>query len=244
MNQRSAQAEKCGRDVRRNVTAALEFFQALGLTWIPGKADRHALQQGFQGGMHEQTADRIACMSNVCEEVRGCTACKLHRGRTHAVCGEGASDAQLMFIGEAPGKEEDIQGLPFVGDAGMLLTRMIEKMGFKRQEVFIANIIKCRPPMNRDPEDDEVSSCLPFLVRQIEIVRPKIIVSLGRIALQSLMDDPRLKISAVRGRFFQFRGIPVMPTFHPAYLLRNPKDKWQTWSDMEKVLDMLRTVQA
>jgi len=141
-----------------------------------------------------------------------------------------------MFIGEAPGKEEDQQGLPFVGDAGRLLTRLIEKMGMKRDDVYIANIIKCRPPMNRDPEEDEVAVCRGFIEKQISVIRPTVIMTLGRIALQTLMKSPKLKITSARGHFLDFEGIPVMPTFHPAYLLRNPQDKMLTWSDAQKVL--------
>lgn len=144
-----------------------------------------------------------------------------------------------MFIGEAPGKEEDLRGLPFVGDAGILLTRMIEKMGFSRADVYIANIIKCRPPMNRDPEEDEVATCRGFIERQIGIINPDVIIALGRIAVQALKGDPKIRITAVRGTFFDFHGVPVMPTFHPAYLLRNPKDKWLTWADAQKVMERL-----
>lgn len=147
-----------------------------------------------------------------------------------------------MFIGEAPGKEEDIQGEPFVGEAGMLLTKLIEKMGFKRDSVYIANIIKCRPPLNRDPEEDEIISCRVFLDRQIDIIAPKIIITLGRIALQTLMNNDKLKITAARGTFFEYKGIPVMPTFHPAYLLRNPKDKWLTWADVQKAMERMKSI--
>ncbi|MBI5638799.1 MAG: uracil-DNA glycosylase [Nitrospirae bacterium] len=168
-----------------------------------------------------------------------CLRCNLSKNRKHIVFGEGNPSARLMFIGEAPGKEEDIQGLPFVGEAGMLLTRLIEKMGLKRADVYIANIVKCRPPMNRDPEKEEIATCRGFLERQIEIIQPEVIMTLGRIALQALMDNPELKISAVRGKFFDYRGIPVMPTFHPAYLLRSPGEKIKTWADAQKVMKRL-----
>jgi len=179
-------------------------------------------------------------LTNLREEIGDCHRCKLSKGRNNIVIGAGNADASLMFIGEAPGKEEDIQGEPFVGEAGMLLTKLIEKMGFKRDSVYIANIIKCRPPMNRDPEEDEVISCRVFLDRQIDIIAPKIIISLGRIALQTLMNNDKIKITAVRGTFFEYKGIPVMPTFHPAYLLRNPKDKWLTWADVQKVMERMK----
>ena len=180
-------------------------------------------------------------LKNVREEIGDCHRCKLSKGRKNIVFGAGNADARLMFIGEAPGKEEDIQGEPFVGEAGMLLTKLIEKMGFKRDSVYIANIIKCRPPMNRDPEEDEIISCRAFLDRQIDIIAPKIIITLGRIALQTLMNNDKIKISAARGNFFEYKGIPVMPTFHPAYLLRNPKDKWLTWADVQKVMERMTT---
>jgi DNA polymerase len=145
-----------------------------------------------------------------------------------------------MFIGEAPGKEEDIQGRPFVGDAGILLTKLIEKMGLKREDVYIANILKCRPPLNRDPQPDEIAQCIGFVQRQIEIIKPKVIMSLGRIAAKALIGNPGLKLTAIRGNFYSYNGIPLMPTFHPAYLLRNPKDKWLTWNDAQKVLEKLK----
>lgn len=173
-------------------------------------------------------------------EIGDCKRCKLANKRTQIVFGEGNPNAELMFIGEAPGREEDIQGKPFVGDAGILLTRLIEKMGFKRKDVYIANIVKCRPPMNRDPELDEIYTCKRFIERQIEIIEPKVIMSLGRIAAQTLIDDTKIKITAIRGNFFQYKGIPLMPTFHPAYLIRNPKDKWLTWDDAQKVVNKLK----
>ncbi|MEJ2684478.1 MAG: uracil-DNA glycosylase [Candidatus Sulfobium sp.] len=165
--------------------------------------------------------------------------CKLSKQRKNIVFGDGNPDAALMFIGEGPGREEDIQGLPFVGDAGMLLTKLIEKMGLKRKDVYIANIVKCRPPGNRDPEEDEVATCRQFIEAQIEIIKPRVIMTLGRIALQTLLENPKLKISLSRGSFLDYRGVPVMPTFHPAYLLRNPKDKWLTWADAQKVMERL-----
>ncbi|HET6515578.1 MAG TPA: uracil-DNA glycosylase [Thermodesulfovibrionales bacterium] len=173
------------------------------------------------------------------EEIGDCQRCGLSKGRKNLVFGEGSLDAEIMFIGEAPGRDEDLQGRPFVGDAGKLLTRLIEKMGLRREDVYIANILKSRPPMNRDPEEDEIRACLPFLERQIEIIAPKVIVSLGRISAHSLLNT-RTPITKLRGTFYDYKGIPVMSTFHPAYLLRNPKDKWLVWEDAQKVLDLLR----
>jgi DNA polymerase len=185
------------------------------------------------------TDDKELQLRELREHIGDCQRCKLSKQRKTIVFGAGNSGARLMFIGEAPGKEEDLQGLPFVGDAGMLLKRLIEKMGMKREDVYIANIIKCRPPMNRDPEEDEIAVCREFIEKQISIIRPTVIMTLGRIALQALMNAHKLKITSARGHFLDYDGIPVMPTFHPAYLLRNPQDKMLTWSDAQKVLARL-----
>jgi DNA polymerase len=185
------------------------------------------------------TGDKEALLLRLREEMGDCARCPLSGQRKNIVFGEGNPEARLMFIGEAPGREEDLQGRPFVGDAGMVLTNLIEKMGLRREDVYIANIIKCRPPMNRDPEPGEVGSCRSFVERQIEIIRPEVIMTLGRIALQTLFDDPKIKITASRGHFRSYKNIPVMPTFHPAYLMRNPKDKWLTWADAQQVMKKL-----
>jgi len=168
-----------------------------------------------------------------------CQRCKLHTlGRRQVVFGVGNPDADLMFVGEGPGGDEDIQGEPFVGRAGQLLTKIIEAIGMKRSDVYIANVIKCRPPGNRNPEPDEVERCEPFLFRQIDIVKPKVIVALGKFAAQSLLktSDP---ITRLRGREYRFRSATLIPTFHPAYLLRNPSSKREVWEDMKKVRALL-----
>jgi uracil-DNA glycosylase family 4 len=169
-----------------------------------------------------------------------CTRCKLHTfGRKQVVFGVGNPDAGLMFVGEAPGADEDQQGEPFVGRAGQLLTKIIEAIGLKREDVYIANVIKCRPPGNRNPELDEVEQCEPFLFRQIDAIKPKVIVALGKFAAQSLLKttDP---ITRLRGRTFTYRGASLIPTFHPAYLLRNPSSKREVWEDMKKVRAILQ----
>jgi len=173
------------------------------------------------------------------DDLGDCTRCKLHPLRKNIVFGVGNPEAPLVFIGEAPGAEEDKQGEPFVGAAGQLLTKMIEAMGFARQDVYIANILKCRPPGNRNPEPDEVDQCEPFLFRQIEIIKPKVIVALGKFAAQTLLRtlDP---ISRLRGRVYDYRGAKLIPTFHPAYLLRNPAAKREVWDDMKKVMAELK----
>jgi DNA polymerase len=168
-----------------------------------------------------------------------CSRCKLHTlGRRQIVFGVGNPKADLMFVGEAPGADEDLQGEPFVGKAGQLLTKIIEAIDLKREDVYIANVIKCRPPGNRNPEPDEVEQCEPFLFRQIDIVKPKVIVALGKFAAQCLLrtDAP---ITRIRGREFSYRGAVLIPTFHPAYLLRNPSSKREVWEDMKRVRALL-----
>jgi len=220
-------------DVIRDVKRMLEYYQALGFDSLPLSLKSHP-------GANIGTAlSRNDGLLNLREEIGDCHLCKLSSGRKNIVFGAGNPDARIMFIGEAPGKDEDLQGLPFVGEAGMLLTKLIEKMGFKRDEVYIANIIKCRPPMNRDPEEDEILSCRAFLDKQIEVIAPEFIITLGRIALMTLMNNSKIRITAARGNFFEYKGVPVMPTFHPAYLLRNPKDKWLTWADVQKVMERM-----
>lgn len=226
--------------IYEELRAAAEFFQALGVEALPICLPESSSRPRAAGER------KAAALSELRNEIGDCTRCKLSGSRKNIVFGEGKADARLMFIGEGPGREEDIQGRPFVGDAGMLLTKLIEKMSMgqknlTRADVYIANIVKCRPPMNRDPEEDEIASCRGFIERQIEIIRPDIIVTLGRIALQTLLKKADLRITAARGNFFEYQGIPVMPTFHPAYLLRNPKDKWLTWSDAQKVMERLNS---
>ena len=168
-----------------------------------------------------------------------CSRCKLHAlGRRQVVFGVGNPAADLMFVGEAPGADEDIQGEPFVGRAGQLLTKIIEAIGLRRDDVYIANVIKCRPPGNRNPEPDEVEQCEPFLFRQIDAIKPKVIVALGKFAAQSLLKttDP---ITRLRGREYKYRDAILMPTYHPAYLLRNPSAKRDVWADMKRVRDIL-----
>ena len=164
-----------------------------------------------------------------------CTRCKLHGGRTRLVFGVGNPSAELMFVGEGPGADEDLQGEPFVGRAGQLLTKMIEAMGFARSEVYIANVVKCRPPGNRDPEPDEIEACEPFLKAQIAAIRPRVVVALGRFAVQTLLRDTT-PVSRQRGRWREYEGVKLMPTFHPAYLLRNPAEKKPAWEDLQLVM--------
>ena len=172
------------------------------------------------------------------KEVMKCSSCDLAKTRLNVVFGSGNPHASLMFVGEAPGRDEDIQGLPFVGRAGQLLTKIIEAMGFKREDVYIANILKCRPPNNRPPLPAEVLACSENVRAQIEMIQPKVICTLGKFASQTLLKT-ETPISALRGNFYEYEGIKVMPTFHPAYLLRNPDDKKLVWSDMKKIKAVL-----
>lgn len=172
-----------------------------------------------------------------------CKRCKLWRDRTNLVFGEGSPEADLVFVGEGPGRDEDLAGRPFVGEAGKLLTRIIENgMGLKREGVYICNVVKCRPPKNRDPEADEISACIPFLKKQLELIRPKVICVLGRIAGQELLGKD-FKITQERGKWYSFMDTPVMPTYHPAYILRNPSKerhlKGQVWEDVQKIMKHL-----
>jgi DNA polymerase len=201
------------------------------------------------GTTHESlpAAARVVFLANAAEalaavraEIGDCTRCKLHTlGRRHIVFGVGNPNADLMFVGEAPGADEDVQGIPFVGRAGQLLTKIIEAIELKRDDVYIANVIKCRPPQNRNPEPDEVETCEPFLFQQIDIIKPKVIVALGKFGAQTLLRtlDP---ISRLRGRVFEYRGAKLIPTFHPAYLLRNPSSKREVWEDMKLVRTLLK----
>jgi DNA polymerase len=180
--------------------------------------------------------ERLAALAG---KAGACTRCRLAGGRQTVVFGMGDPDADLMFVGEAPGAEEDRQGLPFVGRAGELLTRIIQAIEMRREEVYIANILKCRPPGNRDPLPDEAAACMPFLEEQIALVRPRVLVALGRIAAQVLLgnDTP---IGRMRGRWYRVQEVPTMVTYHPAALLRNPALKRPTWEDMQQVRDRLR----
>jgi uracil-DNA glycosylase family 4 len=192
------------------------------------------------GGSLFDAADKIVgdTLSRIREDLGECTRCKLHKHRRTIVFGDGNPKAQLVFVGEGPGADEDAQGLPFVGRAGKLLTQMIEAMGLERKDVYICNVVKCRPPENRTPEDDEVSTCSPFLFRQLEVISPKVIVCLGAVAAKTLLRTNR-GISQFRGQWLDYRGSKLMATYHPAYLLRNPNAKGEVWKDLQKVMAVL-----
>jgi len=238
---------------RRALAEHLKFFQELGVTGVsrdaswrvraedavpvhdPAPADI-TVDSHVEGDSVDQAARLIA----IREDLGPCTRCKLHQqGRKQIVFGVGNPNAELMFVGEAPGADEDVQGEPFVGRAGQLLTKIIESIGLQRSDVYIANVIKCRPPQNRNPEPDEVASCQPFLLQQIDTIRPRVIVALGTFAAQTLLNTV-VPISRLRGQLHDFRGgAKVIPTFHPAFLLRSPDRKRDVWEDMKKVRELL-----
>ena len=177
----------------------------------------------------------FASLEDLRKYIGDCKRCKLDYGRTNLDFGEGSPEARLVFVGEGPGREEDQAGQPFVGEAGRLLTKIIKAMGLSREEVYICNVVKCRPPKNRDPEEDEIETCLPFLKEQLNLIRPQVICTLGRIAAQALLGR-EFKIMRERGRWHSFMDIPLMPTYHPAYLLRNPSAKRQVWDDIKNIM--------
>ncbi len=172
-----------------------------------------------------------------------CQLCSLHKTRTNLVFGDGNLDAEIMFVGEAPGREEDLAGIPFVGAAGQLLTRIIKAMKLERRDVFITNVLRCRPPGNRNPLPEEVVCCRPYLLELVRIIEPKVICTLGKFAAHVLLDETR-PISRLRGNFYEFAGIKLMPTYHPAYLLRNPQDKKLVWDDIKKIMKFLKKHEA
>jgi uracil-DNA glycosylase family 4 len=200
--------------------------------------DDPAARTGLKDVPDVHSGDPAAALAAMAAVVAACRRCRLCEGRQKTVFGSGDPNADLMFIGEGPGAEEDRQGLPFVGRAGELLTRIVEAIGMTRDQVYIANIVKCRPPGNRDPQPDEVAACRSYLERQIALVRPRLLVALGRIAAQTLLGND-LPIGRMRGQWFEVLRVPLMVTYHPAALLRNPALKRPTWEDMQQVRDRL-----
>lgn len=213
------------RALARSVKQRLESLRVWGLRMVPTR---------------RPLTSKATAFASLEQEVMACTRCPLYRSRTHHVFGEGNPDAKLVFVGEAPGREEDLQGRPFVGTAGQLLTKMIEAMGLARGEVYICNVLKDRPPGNRTPQPHEIDACLPFLERQLAIVQPKVICALGAIATKALL-GLHVSIAKIRGEVHEYRGIPLVPTFHPAYLLRNPAAKKLAWTDLKRVKQILES---
>ncbi len=230
------------RELVASLRAYLEELRDSGVDLLPlatpaGAADTviSAATAGEGAGPGRETLEGIRA------DLGECARCELGRKRTHLVFGVGNPHARLVFVGEAPGRDEDLQGEPFVGEAGQILTRLITRMGFTRQDVYICNVLKCRPPNNRDPQKDEIEQCGPFMLRQVKAIGPEVIVALGAFAAHTLLQST-VPISRLRGKFHDYHGIPLMPTFHPSFLLRNRGNAevyWTVWEDMVEVLKKL-----
>jgi uracil-DNA glycosylase len=222
-------------DIRQQAAEHLRFFVELGVNGVSAVEHQSHLA-------HRPSA---ITLDSIREEIGpDCSRCKLHKlGRRQIVFGVGNPNADLMFVGEAPGADEDVQGIPFVGRAGQLLTKMIAAIGMSRDDVYIANVIKCRPPENRNPEPDEVETCEPFLFQQIDAIKPKVIVALGSFAAKTLLRSQD-SISRLRGRVYDVRGAKLIPTFHPSFLLRSPDRKRDAWDDLQKARDLVRPAAA
>lgn len=216
---------QASRALARALRQHVAGWQALGISTVP-RAPTAA------------RATNAARLAEVAKEVAGCQRCPLYRTRTQAVFGDGDPEAKLVFVGEAPGRDEDQQGKPFVGAAGQLLNKMIKAMGLTREDVYICNVLKSRPPGNRTPLPEEIEACLPFLHAQLEIINPQVICVLGSVAAKALI-GPHVSIMKIRGEVRDYRGIPLVPTFHPAYLLRNPDAKRLAWEDLKRVNQLL-----
>jgi len=251
--------QQSNRDEMRMIAASLRLHmrwrQEAGIRYLPRGESRNGSPkdvnqplptQALEGNLFSDytSAYRSKTLEELRDAIGDCKRCKLWPGRTHLVFGVGNPKAKVMFVGEGPGRDEDLKGEPFVGRAGQLLTDIITKgMGMKRADVYIANVIKCRPPENRNPEADEIESCEPFLIRQIELIKPRVIVALGKFAVQTLLKS-KVTITRLRGEWQSYHGIKLMPTLHPAYLLRNPGDKKLVWQDIKKVLQELSSPSA
>jgi uracil-DNA glycosylase len=224
-----------------------------GIEASPQQAERYVAEEEFRSDvaldpegesteveeLKKKVVDPVAALKIIREDIGDCTRCKLHeQGRKQIVFGVGNPQAELMFVGEGPGADEDEQGEPFVGRAGQLLNKMIEAMGIKREDVYIANVVKCRPPGNRTPERDETETCSPFLMRQIEVIKPKAIVALGAVAAKSLLGINDT-MTNMRGQWYDFRGTRLRVTYHPAFLLRDPRQKGEAWKDLQEVMKLL-----
>ena len=226
----------------KNIKARLAYEKSFGVTAIR-KTDSNKPQKENTTSppATRNKQDDIELLSLLKENALKCTLCELHRKRTTVVFGDGNPNADLMFVGEAPGYYEDIKGLPFVGKAGELLTKILSAIDLKREDVYIANILKCRPPENRNPKPNEIALCYPYLEKQIDLIKPKIICALGTFAIQSLLNTTE-SIGRLRGRFHDYQGTKLIATYHPAYLLRNPQEKRKTWEDVQKVRDYLKNL--
>lgn len=227
---------KASADIIGAVRNYVTYLQQLGVTDLPLRlASKPQMSMVREGG---SLASSLSPLAQLAAAVRDCQKCRLYQTRTQVVFGTGNPDADLVFVGEAPGRDEDRQGEPFVGAAGQLLTRIIQAMHLTRDQVYILNVIKCRPPNNRNPQPDEVAACRPILEAQLACLKPRVICALGTFAAQTLLQTDE-SISRLRGRFHNLGDIPVMPTYHPAYLLRNPQGKRAVWEDMQQIQHLL-----
>ncbi len=215
-------------EIAQDLQGYLQYLKRLGYKGVSLSEGSVKILEQMNKGAGDETLEMIR------KDLGDCRRCRLHKGRKHIVFGMGNPQAQLVLVGEGPGYEEDLHGLPFVGQAGQLLTKILKAIHLEREDVYIGNIIKCRPPKNRNPEPEEIAACLPFLQRQIRAIRPKLICALGTFAAQTLLQT-QTPISRLRGHFQTYEGIPVLPTYHPAFLLRNPAKKRDVWEDMKKL---------
>ena len=223
------------REITDSVSQYLMYVKGMGLKGVPLSAASHkVLERWLNPSPIETLGVARETLGMVRKNLGNCRRCRLHKGRRHIVFGAGNPEARLVLVGEGPGYEEDVKGLPFVGPAGQLLTKILEAIDLKRQDVYICNIVKCRPPENRNPRPDEIGRCLPFLKRQITAIGPDLICTLGTFATQTLLKTDK-PISRLRGKFHTYEGIQVLPTYHPAFLLRNPEKKRQVWEDVQKL---------
>ena len=215
-------------EIGEDLQGYLQYLKRLGYKGVPlSEACVKILEQGNQG-------EEAETLEMIRKDLGDCRRCRLHQGRKHIVFGAGNPQARLVLVGEGPGYEEDVHGLPFVGQAGQLLTKILKAIHLRREDVYIGNIIKCRPPGNRNPEPEEIAACLPFLQRQIRAIRPRLICALGTFAAQTLLQS-HTPISRLRGHFHTYEDILLLPTYHPAFLLRNPTKKRDVWEDMQKL---------
>jgi DNA polymerase len=236
------------KNIAADAEVYLEYLKQSGVKYIlhQGQSEINITPQNGQAVLKDHSEKDLSpsgsspsSLELLNKEIANCSLCKLGQTRTNIVYGVGNPDAELVFVGEAPGRDEDQQGIPFVGRAGRLLTKIIEAMDLKREDVYICNIIKCRPPENRNPLPEEIEACEPFLIKQLESIKPKAICALGKFAAQTLLKT-ETPISTLRGSFQDYHGIPLMPTYHPAYLLRNPRMKKAVWEDMKLLRKRLR----
>ena len=230
-------------NVNSQLVQYLDLLKMSGVDYLPkGKAKSSSIKvenlinKGSPTSSVNEAAHDLPAIRN---DLSNCTRCELGKTRTKLVFGTGNAEADLLFVGEAPGRDEDLKGEPFVGKAGELLTKIIEAINLKREDVYICNVLKCRPPENRNPLPEEIDSCEPFLIKQIEAIRPKVICALGKFASQTLLKS-EAPISTLRGRFHNYHGVPLMPTYHPAFLLRNPKMKREVWQDIQLIQKVLQ----